>query len=336
MRRLQRVVLGMTVAFVATGMVDKSFAVEPGDFTNFLRGGSIGLPLGAAPPPGLYTGLETAIIVNGQWTGNQGIPGTSLRGDVFAGVVPLVWSTGYNIFGGALVLDAVQAFYTASLWTGGNGDPYSVGARPLAIEPVVANTAWDVSLSWNLGQGLFFGAGFDFVGPDGTQWKGGPNPDYWSFQPHMAFSYLANNWLLSANFYYDFNTASRGVCCALAGTAVGNGFLSGQELYLDATAVYRFGKWRLGPVAYLEDQITQDRPGGGIGCTYGQGGLCGKVFQFAVGGLVGYDFGPVDIQVWVTDTVICANEGGCGLTVWTRTGFKLWGPELATPPVVKN
>jgi hypothetical protein len=37
-----------------TGAASKSFATEPGDFTDYPRGATQGLPLGAAPPPGLY------------------------------------------------------------------------------------------------------------------------------------------------------------------------------------------------------------------------------------------------------------------------------------------
>ena len=31
--------------------------------------------------------------------------------------------------------------------------------------------------------------------------------------------------------------------------------------------------------------------------------LCGRYETAAAGGLIGYDFGPVDLQVWVTDQI---------------------------------
>ena len=67
-----------------------------------------------------------------------------------------------------------------------------------------------IALSWNLGGGWFMSAGFNFTSPNGTHQTGTPNPDYWTFEPSLAFSYLGNNWVASANFFYDINTKSTG------------------------------------------------------------------------------------------------------------------------------
>ena len=67
----------------------------------------------------------------------------------------------------------------------------------------------------------------------------------------MAFSYLGNNWVASANFFYDINTKSDGVCCA-----ANSSITSGNALYGDLTAVYKIGKWSIGPVGYFEVQTT--------------------------------------------------------------------------------
>ena len=55
----------------------------------------------------------------------------------------------------------------------------------------------------------------------------------------------------------------------------------------------------------------------------------------AVGALVGYDFGPLAVQVWFDQTVECANAV-CGLDVWGRFSFKIWGPETPKPVTSKN
>jgi hypothetical protein len=52
--------------------------------------------------------------------------------------------------------------------------------------------------------------------------------------------------------------------------------------------------------------------------------------NFALGGLVGYDFGPVDLQLWVTDSVARSNAID-GLDVSTRLGFRIWAPEAPKP-----
>ncbi len=105
---------------------------------------------------------------------------------------------------------------------------------------------------------------------------------------------------------------------------------SGNTLYGDFTAVYKIGKWEIGPVAYFEVQTTADT---GPGCAIP--GNCGNLRTVDVGGLVGYDFGPVDIQAWVTQSVF-RQDAIDGLTFWSRIGFKLWGPEAPKPLVAKN
>ena len=57
--------------------------------------------------------------------------------------------------------------------------------------------------------------------------------------------------------------------------------------------------------------------------------------QIAVGALVGYDFGPVAVQMWFDDTVQCQNAI-CGLDVWGRMSFKIWGYDAPKPLVAKN
>jgi hypothetical protein len=175
--------------------------------------------------------------------------------------------------------------------------------------PELINTNFTpITLSWTLAPGWFLGFGFTIVAPNGSQWASKTtdvniNPDYWTFAPGWALSYIDANWLLSANFRYDINTASRGVTMGapFLGPAA-NGYVSGNELFGDFTAVSKIGKWQLGPVAYFEAQTTADRAGGGFACTPA---LCGYQSQIAVGALVGYDFGPVAVQMWFDDTVEC-------------------------------
>jgi hypothetical protein len=43
------------------------------------------------------------------------------------------------------------------------------------------------------------------------------------------------------------------------------------------------------------------------------------------GDLIGHDSGPVDLQVWVTDSSVGRDtpQGSGGLNVWLRIGFKI-------------
>ena len=154
-----------------------------------------------------------------------------------------------------------------------------------------------INLSWNLGGGWFVATAFSVTVPDGTRQTGTPNPDYWTFEPSIAFSYLGNNWVASANFFYDINTKSQGVLAARPIAPI----TSGQSLYGDLTAVYKIGKWSVGPVGYFEvtDNCRQRWLHSG---PWSVNPLRQGKTTTAVGGLIGYDFGPVDMQVWVTDS----------------------------------
>ncbi len=345
MTRLKNVVLGGLAALAIGGMASSALAEESGSFQNRLNGATVGLPLGALPPPGLYTGLETAYLgmlgVGPNTRGNQGGGGgVNFYLPAIAQAVPLLWVPGWNFLGASYAMSVVQAFYNNNnTGTVSAGAPFGSAANPvIGGQYTTANTLWNpIVLSWNLGAGWFVSVGFNFTAPDGTHTSTNglftPNPDYWTFEPTFAVAYLANNWNLAANFFYDINSKSQGKCCASSLLSPGvpaGGFqiTSGNALYGDFHALYKFGKWSLGPVAYFEAQTTANS---GFGCP----ALCGNLSNVAVGGLVGYDFGPVDLQVWVTDSVARSNAID-GLDIWTRLGFRIWGPEAPKPLVAKN
>jgi hypothetical protein len=333
--------------------------METGTFQNRLNGATIGLPLGALPPPGLYTGLSTAYLgmlagvstnsSNGASAGNQCVSvGTANSGKcavlpALAQAVPLLWVPGWTWWGATYSASIVEAFYIyttcggnsvnivggTAIQTFGNGScntgsPITGGGfvyTNLFVQPI--------NLSWKLGGGWFIGTAFSFTAPTGTRSGGAfsPNPDYWTFEPSISFSYLGQNWVASANFFYDINSKSTGDCCAKTQIT------SGNALYGDFTAVYKLGKWSIGPVGYFETQTTADTGG----CNPAAGvNLCGRYRTFAAGGLVGYDFGPVDMQVWVTDQFASQDTpaGNGALHVWSRIGFKLWGFEQPVAPLV--
>jgi hypothetical protein len=173
------------------------------------------------------------------------------------------------------------------------------------------------------------------VAPDGSRWAStfasvDLNPNYWTITPGFAVSYLDASWLLSANFRYDINTANNGV--TMLPIAGSNGYVDGNLLFGEFTALYKVGKWSFGPVGYFVEQTKADRPGGGVACTPA---ICGFQSQVDVGFLVGYDFGPASVQVWADDSVQCSNCIGTGWDVWGRLSFRIWAPD-AKPLVAEN
>jgi hypothetical protein len=121
---------------------------------------------------------------------------------------------------------------------------------------------------------------------------------------------------------------------------IGNGYRSGNELFGDFSLTYQFGKLEVGPVAYFKAQTTSDSPGNGFTCAQLSGVLglpanlqCGKATNVGVGGLVGYNFGPVNWQVYVTDTV-AEQDDFRGWGIYTRLTYKLWGPDAPAKPLI--
>jgi hypothetical protein len=336
-RRMRLTAWGVAVAaLVMSCEARESFAVEPGDFTNYVRGATQGLALGALPQPGLYGGFALAATSLGSspGKGNQST-GFATNPDFGFGQ-SLLWVPGWTFMGASYGASIVQGEYFEAFASSINPPFAASGING----PELVNTNFTpISLSWALGRGWFLAAGLTIVAPDGSQWASTArdlnlNPDYWTFAPGWALSYIDANWLLSANFRYDINTASAGRALAAPFLPPGaaDGFISGNELFGDFTAVYKFGKWQIGPVAYFEAQTTADRPGGGVAC---MPAICGYQSQIAVGGLVGYDFGPIAVQAWFDDTVECQNAI-CGLDVWGRMTFKIWGYEAPKPLVSKD
>ncbi len=337
------IVGGAAAALFMTGAVSKSFAVEPGDFTNYLRGATQGLLLGGLPPPGLYgsfspnaTGLGGSAGV-----GNQAIPGKATA-PAFGEGLAVLWVPGWTFLGANYAASIVQGAYIGTSESSVN-PPFATSS----VSSQLANTSFTpIDLSWSLGHGWSVAAALNVIGPDGSQWGStfssvDLNPDFWTVAPGFAVAYFDKQWSLGANLRYDMNTASRGVTMGAPFLgAAANGYVSGNELFGDFTALYKTGKWQFGPVGYFEAQTTADRPGGGFSCTSATvlaGGGCGFQSQVAIGALVGYDFGPVEVQLWFDDTVECRNAV-CGLDVWGRLAWRIWAPEtpVTKPMVTKN
>lgn len=219
------------------------------------------------------------------------------------------------------------------------------------------------STLWNWKNGWFTSLGFALQGPDGSQYNGTLNQDYWTFSPTAAVSYIDKNWKNSINFEYDIHTASKGHTGSYAAVAfnvpgapafvapngcvgfqcAGSGYTTGDQLFIDWNVLYRYGKLEFGPVGYLKFQTTADFPGSGYTCatlaaTYGQSLGCGRAEDIALGGEIGYDFGPAELEVWATDSVYTKDDFS-GASVFTRLSFKLEDPSpkpAATAPMVSK
>ncbi len=174
-----------------------------------------------------------------------------------------------------------------------------------------------VELSWKLGtSGFYVKTGLGIFLPDGTvtgvNGLGNVGNPRWTFQPELILSYLKDGWNLTAALYGEFNTQN-----------TKDHYTNGDDFHADFTATKTFGKWTLGPVASYLAQVTNDTCSDIVCLTAHPLGTLTNAqrFQvFAVGGLVGYDFGPVNVSVWATQDVL-AKASNVGCHPRSRTGF---------------
>lgn len=318
-RNLAAVGLVILNLIVLTGRVT---AHEMGDFGQTLAGGAIGSPAAVAPPEGVYYG---DIFLYAPFASGYG-QYAGLHADGVLNSSGLVWSTGWDFLGAKVVMGVSQSLFDISIWNAQGVTTYY---------PTVHNTRFaPFSLSWNLGSGWFASSGFALYAPDGTRTPNTVNPDYWTYEANGALTYLRDGWNLSAYLAYDINTPSAGLTGSFAGTpfaSYGIGYRSGDQMFLDLTATKKFDKWEIGPVASFTWQTTADQPGGGVSCgamAAATGSLltCGRATDYALGGLVGYDFGRANLKLYVTDSVYTKDDFAA-LKTWAKLAFPLWVPQ---------
>jgi hypothetical protein len=190
-----------------------------------------------------------------------------------------LWSTPWTLFGARLNLIAIQPVVASSP----RGTPYQSGIG----QPLLAG-----QLAWDLGNN--FGVSYLFGGylPIETRFL----TQNASFSHRVAASYTGNSLNLTANLLYGI----------FIDPISPQGTVYPDYLNLDLTATKKFGKWEIGPVAFASTDLPTRFPG------------YRRQSQIAVGGLVGYNFGPVNLQAYVTQDVAERNYGGRETRGWLR------------------
>ncbi len=239
-------------------------------------GQTVGLPVGAQLPVGLY-------FVN---LSSFGVRGTLPRESATNVNLPtFAWATPWTVAGARLQFFFTQPVAAASP----QGTPYQSGiGQPL----LAAQLAWD--LGGDLGVSYLFGGYLPIETRFLTQSA--------SLSHRFAASYTGNDWNLTANLLYGVFIDARSPF----------GTLYPDYLNLDLTATRKFGKWQVGAVAFGSTDLPT-----GVARYRAQG-------QVAVGGLVGYTFGPVNLQAYVPRDVIERNYGGREIRGWLRAIVPLY------------
>jgi hypothetical protein len=311
MRTLRRGLACLTIAIATlVAATPACLSHEPGFAVNTTPGVTAGLAAAANPPPGLHY-FNFAYGGHTRFSGSgaaAGIDGFKTKG---VSEVPLLfWTTPWTMFG------ASWAVLLAAPWTGVDVES-PAGVMVARIRGFHNPGLAPVMLSWNLGGGLFAKAGLFLWAPIGTIDAGPLNnglgnigAPYWTIEPHVAVSYLAHDLNLTANLIYGISTRN-----------TYSGVTNGHTLNIDLTATKKFHGLEIGPVGYINTQVTGDS---GCEAFYGPG-VCARGAKAGIGGLIGYDFGAVHVRLAVTDTVHVRNTND-GWRVWSIVNFRLWAP----------
>ncbi|MGY4307703.1 hypothetical protein ACVIJ6_004946 [Bradyrhizobium sp. USDA 4369] len=285
-----------------------------------LGGGTAG-----APPPGLYSfnqvfTYQSGIVGSGAPNAGGGATPSRAAGEASG----LLWVPGWTIFGATYDAVVVQPWVMADV-----GSPINVTPAGMINTYIVP-----AELSWKLGDsGFFVKTGLGIYAPTGTI-KGVTGLDsvgvpWWTFEPEFIVSYLKDGWNLTANIFAEFNT-----------TNPRTQYRSGNVLHAEFTATKAIGNWTVGPVAYYAGQVSDDKSS----AFYGGAIRNNRYSLWAAGALVGYDFGPVQLNVWATHEFAASASGGTagrpgvdtasitkGYSVYANVSFRLWAPDQPAP-----
>jgi hypothetical protein len=250
-------------------------------------GETVGAPVGAPLTPGLY-------FVN---TGDWGCRNTSPDSTCVGVDIPVIeWATPWTILGGRLQLVVATPLV-------------EVGVHHTNYLRGVYNPLFAGQLAWDLGNGF----GFSYLVGAYADVKTEVAWSSTSLNQRFALTYLKNGWDLTANVIWGIHRdnvsdrAQLSPCPAPFGvTPFGLTGCNPNFLNVDLTATKKFGKWELGPVGFYSTDLNSPIEG------------YQKQRQFALGGLVGYDFGPVIMQAYLTTDVYERNYGGHDTRFWTR------------------
>jgi hypothetical protein len=203
------------------------------------------------------------------------------------------WATPWDVAGARLQFFFTQPIAAAS----SQGAPYQSG---VGQQLLAAQLAWD--LGGDVGFSYLFGGYLPIQTRFLTQSA--------SLTHRFALSYTGQGWNLTANMLYGVFLDTRSP----------SGTLYPDYLNLDLTMTRKFGQWQVGAVAFGSTDLPT-----GVGSHRPQG-------QIAVGGLVGYNFGPVNLQAYLTRDVAERNYGGREVRGWLRAIVPLYQDKNEVEP----
>jgi hypothetical protein len=297
----------------ATGVANAG-SIEPPGWT-------AGVALGGPLPEGVY------FINNASVAGWRGIDDTKSTLGID---IPLIaWSTPWALPGGGHIefLGGWPAISGGIPQLPPAGDPSWAGRDYTQFY----NPVGFVGAAWDLGGGFGFSAFIGGWAPIDNQLRQF-GYDSWVLSERVNLAYSANGWKLAANlsFGQPGNTQT-------TPTILGTGQILPDYINYDLTATKTIGKWEAGLVAFGSADLSK-APWNGLAGHVVNGSPFGEQSQFAVGGLVGYAFTGLTVQLYATTDVASSNyynlsDGSKSYEtrVWTRAIVPLWNPPVLEP-----
>ena len=165
------------------------------------------------------------------------------------------------------------------------------------------NNYLGAGLSWDLGNGWFGGLRM-------SGWVPIDSPEGYNFgtlDERFGVTYLKNGTNFTANFILNEPLANGAQTYP-------------QAVVLDLTLTQRFKQFEFGAIAFGSTDISAPFP------------VYQRQSQFAVGALVGYDFGPVNVQAKFSSDVVESGYGGRDRRVWANIIVPLFNAAAPAPP----
>lgn len=157
---------------------------------------------------------------------------------------------------------------------------------------LAAQDTWDLGDDWGLGVRM---AGW-------VPQTGSVALDYGTLAPRIGVTHLTANEQFTVSLENGYTTGGRGI-------AVGPNYLN-----LDLTYTRTYGKLEVGVISFLSSDLNRPYS------TYR------KQSQAALGPLIGYDFGPVQVQAKLSTDIYEHGYGGFERRMELNINIPLWVP----------
>jgi hypothetical protein len=297
--------VALTLVLSALTLGGTALAAE--NWTTRLPGVTEGLTSGALPPTGLYFVNETLFTPTKLYS--PGANKSAVQLDAFIDVPILEWVPGVQFAGADFAMVLAQPFDSITTTAGpianGTNIGSGVGLYDTLFEPVV--------LSWSLPNDFHVAAQLGIwipIGDKDSRMAVKNSNRYWALEPGLGISWLRDGWAVNLLLTYDHNFEKS------ADSAAYQDYRSGDQFIAEYSVTKTIENWTVGFGGFALTQVEKDQ------ASPASGGAMVDIAntdaaKYAIGPMVGYNFGPVIVQAYYHENIRTENYVG-GHEIWTR------------------